>query len=124
VRMSGDARQNLGRLGEQLAAESLAGQGMVLLERRYRCRLGEIDLIARDGSIVVFVEVKARRGIGFGRPAESVSRLKRRRIARVALQFLQRRGWLERICRFDVVEVLIRSGEDPQILHIPDAFRC
>ena len=96
---------------------------MRVLERRYRRRFGEIDLIAEEGDRVVFVEVKARRGLGFGRPAEAVTPLKRRRLARVALAYLQRMGWLERTCRFDVVEVLVDHGEKPTVRHIVDAFR-
>ena len=97
--------------------------GMRVLERRFRLRSGEIDLIAEDGRTVVFVEVKTRRGAGFGRPAEAVTATKRKRMARVALAFLKGRGWLERISRFDVVEVYAEGNVVRRVLHIPDAFR-
>jgi putative endonuclease len=96
---------------------------MRILARRYRRRFGEIDLIGAIGDSVVFVEVKTRSGSGFGRPAEAVTPLKRRRLARVALAFLQERGWLTRPSRFDVVEVIVGSDEELTLRHIVDAFR-
>jgi len=119
---SSDPRQRLGRRGEAAAERQLVRLGMRVLARRFRCRQGEIDLVAALDQLLVFVEVKARRGHGFGRPAESVTRRKQRRIARVALVFLQRHRWMERRCRFDVVEVLVDRPE-PEVRHIPDAFR-
>ena len=92
---------------------------MRVLERRFRLRIGEIDLIAERGELLVFVEVKARRGTTAGRPAEAVTPAKQRRLARVALAYLARRGWLDRPCRFDVVEVF----EGGRMRHIEDAFR-
>lgn len=118
----GDPRQALGRRGEAAAEALLDRAGMRILARRFRCRSGEIDLVAADGESVVFVEVKARAGEGYGSPAASVTPAKQRRIARVALVFLQRRGWLSRRCRFDVVEVRT-GGREPRVRHIRDAFR-
>ena len=117
-----DPRQTLGRRGEQLAARFLERAGLRVIERRFRLRCGEIDLIAVDRELVVFIEVKTRRGSGFGAPAESVTPFKQRKMARTALAFLVRRGWQERPCRFDVVEVVER-GKIQEIRHIPDAFR-
>ena len=96
---------------------------MKILERRFRVRLGEIDLIAEQDGQLIFVEVKARRGSGFGSPAASITKSKRERMARVALAYLQRRSWLGRPCRFDVVEVLAPPGEGLETRHITDAFR-
>jgi putative endonuclease len=96
---------------------------MKVLERRFRLRSGELDLIAEQGELVVFVEVKTRRGTGFGQPAESVTAAKRARMARVALAYLKGRNWLERPCRFDVVEVLVGHAGAPRVRHIADAFR-
>ncbi len=118
----GDPRQALGRRGERLAARYLRRAGLQVIASRFRLRCGEIDLIALDGDQVVFVEVKARRGTGFGMPADSITRRKQRKLARVALAFLSGRGWHERPCRFDVVELLER-GERQEIRHIRDAFR-
>lgn len=118
-----DPRQRLGREGEAAAEELLRRSGLVVLERRYRCRHGEIDLVARVGELIVFIEVKTRRGPSYGMPAESVTRPKRRRMAWVALDFLTRRGLLDNPSRFDVVEVLAGPGERRDLRHIPDAFR-
>ena len=120
---SRDPRQRLGLEGEDAAARALEKAGLRIVERRFRCRLGEIDLVARDRDVLVFVEVKSRRGIGFGRPAESVTTTKRRRIARVAQCFLSRRGMTDVPCRFDVVEVLRHPGIELEVCHIVDAFR-
>ena len=114
--------QPLGRHGEAAAARELRRAGLEILEVGFRSRLGEIDLIAREGETIVFVEVKARAGLGYGRPAESVTPAKRERMARVAQVYLARRRFHDRVCRFDVVEVL-RSGETNEIRHIRDAFR-
>jgi len=118
-----DPRQRLGCLGESAAAETLRRAGMRVLERRCRTRAGEIDLIAEDGEILVFVEVKTRAGTGYGRPAEAVTRTKQQRMGRVALIYLSRKKWLERRCRFDVVEVFARGGRVERVNHIRDAFR-
>ncbi|MCP3979724.1 MAG: YraN family protein [bacterium] len=117
------ARQRLGLRGEHAAALALERRGLSVLQRRYRCRLGEVDLVARDGDAIVFVEVKARRGSGYGEPAEAVTPAKQRRLARVALRYLQQRGWLERPCRFDVVEVRESVDGTTQVRHLIDAFR-
>lgn len=122
-RVPGSGRQRLASAGEAAAEQALLRQGMRVLERRYRRRFGEIDLIAEQGKRLVFVEVKTRRGAGYGRPAEAVTPRKRQRIALVALAYLQQRGWLERPCRFDVVEVLVGSDDGRRVRHIPDAFR-
>jgi putative endonuclease len=120
---SADARGRLGLAGEKAAETALRREGITVLERRFRLRSGEIDLIAEQGDLVIFVEVKTRRGTGYGRPAESVTPAKRARIARVALAFLKGRHWLERPCRFDVVEVLVGRAGATEVRHIPDAFR-
>ena len=117
-----DPRRILGDAGEAAAARWLRRAGLAIVARGYRVRCGEIDLIARDGPIVVFVEVKTRTHDAFGRPAEAVTAIKRGRIARVASVFLQRSGWTERVCRFDVVEV-VPVGAGWRVTHIPDAFR-
>lgn len=106
-----------------MAESFLEREGLRILDRRFRCRMGEIDLVALDGDVVVFVEVKARRGLGFGSPTEAVVRGKQRRIARVALAWLARNGRLEDRARFDVVEVLALPGAPTRVRHVPDAFR-
>jgi putative endonuclease len=118
-----DSRGRLGRRGEAAAEALLRRAGMRILERRFRVRCGEIDLIAEQDGRIVFVEVKARRGTGYGIPAAAITKSKRERIARVALAYLQRRSWLNRPTRFDVVEVLAGPGQKVETCHIEDAFR-
>lgn len=118
-----DPRQRLGLEGERAAEEALVGAGMTILDRRFRLRLGEIDLVALDGPVVVFVEVKTRRTRSHGAPAHSVTARKRSRIARVAALWLAGRGWSDRPCRFDVVQVFAGRQGGGRIDHIRDAFR-
>jgi putative endonuclease len=108
--MAPDARQTLGKLGEDLACDELQRRGYAILERRYRTRFGEIDIIAREAGAVVFIEVKARAGDEFGGAAAAVTRLKQHRIAQMATDFLARRHLLDQSCRFDVVTVDFRDG--------------
>ncbi len=91
--------------------------GFEVLARNYRCRYGEIDLVARDGPVVVFVEVKLR--YGGADPLEAVDARKQRHISRVAFDFLRRHGMLACPARFDVVAV---QGATGTCLHVADAF--
>ena len=114
----------LGRWGEDLAAAHLVATGAVLLDRNWRCREGELDLVARerDGT-VVFCEVKTRSGTGFGEPAEAVGPVKARRLRAVACRWLEEhRPDGRRELRFDVVSVLRRPGAAPQVSHLRGAF--
>lgn len=115
------ARQSLGKIGEDLACRELERRGYAILARRYRWRGGEIDIVARDGRTVVFVEVKAREGRAFGEAAEAVTALKRRRIAQAAVDYVRRHGRAECACRFDVVSIHLDGGE-PQIEVYQNAF--
>ncbi|TQF67096.1 YraN family protein [Rhodococcus spelaei] len=112
----------LGARGEDLAVEHLVGRGMTVLERNWRCRYGELDVIARDGEAVVFVEVKTRSGRGFGTPAEAVTFAKQSRIRRLAGLWLraQPRGWAR--VRFDVVAIVVEAGRQPEIVHLEAVF--
>lgn len=113
----------LGAHGEDLAAAYLRDAGMEIVARNWRCRYGELDLIARapDG-LTVFVEVKTRSGLGFGQPAEAVTFLKQQRIRRLAVVWLneQHGPWLR--VRFDVVSVLLRPVGEPEIKHLEGVF--
>lgn len=113
-------RALLGRSGEDLAAAFYERQGFTV-SRNYRCREGEIDLIAARGSLVVFCEVKTRSTDYFGLPAEAVNHRKRTKIRAVAAHWLahQRPGRVE--LRFDVVSVIV-GPQGPEITHIPNAF--
>jgi len=113
----------MGRQGEEEAARFLRKQGFVILDQNVRSRLGEIDLVARDGGTLVFVEVKAREA-GQGDPPEAaVMRRKQARLGRLALGYLKSRGLGEVRCRFDVVAVeLDKADRVTAIRHIPGAF--
>ncbi|WP_421620898.1 YraN family protein [Alkalilimnicola ehrlichii] len=103
-----------GNRGERRALEHLTGQGLELLECNFRCRAGEIDLIMRDGEVVVFVEVRVRTHPGYGGALASITPAKQRRLARAAARWLQRHRLTQRaVCRFDVVTF---DGEGPQWL--------
>jgi putative endonuclease len=115
--------QSLGRAGEAAAARFLERRGLVILARNLRSRLGEIDLLARDGPTLVFVEVKARRGASGDPPEAAVDARKRIRLTRLALGYLAARRLGERPCRFDVVGVSLDEGGDVTgIRHLPHAF--
>lgn len=117
-----DRRSCLGRRGEAAAEAFLARRGMTILDRRWRRPTGELDLVAQEGDLVVFVEVKTRSGRAWGRPAEAVGRLKRARLARTAVAYLRSRGWDDRACRFDVVEVEVSPDGHLVAEHLPGAF--
>jgi putative endonuclease len=113
----------LGSEGERLAARFLRRQGYRILARRYRTALGEIDLIARDGSCIVFVEVKTRRTELAGQPHEAVDRAKQAQLTRLALAFLKRYRLLEQSARFDVVSIVWEgTSAEPEIVHYKNAF--
>jgi len=102
-------RVAFGKIGEDLACEELERRGYEILARRYRRRGGEIDIIARDGRTLVFVEVKSRDGRAFGDGGEAVTLRKQRTIAALALDYMARHGAHECPCRFDVVSVLLEN---------------
>ena len=107
-----------GQRGEDRAVAYLADRGYQIVERNYRCRLGELDVIARDGDTLVFVEVRTRQSGRFGTALETVGAGKRAQIARVAAQYLAARRPRFVRCRFDVVGI---TGDD--VVLIQDAFR-
>lgn len=109
--------QQVGALGEDLAAEFLESAGLVVLARNWRSRYGELDLIAEDGDTVVFVEVKTRTGLGYGTPAEAVTAVKVDRIRRLAALWLSSHERRWRRIRVDVVTVLLPSRGAPLITH-------
>jgi putative endonuclease len=113
---------NFGILGENLACETLQRRGYAILARRYRTRVGEIDIVAADGDTIVFVEVKARRDTRCGVPAESVTWWKQRRIVTMARFYLATHRCQHRPARFDVVSVLAPRGAAPTVEIIRGAF--
>ena len=107
----------LGRIGEKKANEYLKKKGYTIVDLNYKTRVGEIDIIAKDGEYTVFVEVKTRSGDGYGAPSEAVDKRKREKYFKVASEYLLRNGLNDTACRFDVIEI-----EDGQINHLIDAF--
>jgi putative endonuclease len=104
-----------------MAEEFLRTHRYTIVARNYRCRAGEIDLVALDGPVIVFVEVRSRSGIAFGTPLESVDGRKQARVGRVAQQFLAARRWHDRDARFDVIGVRF-DAEPPAVEHVRGAF--
>ena len=104
-------KQELGKLGEQIAVEYLSKNKYQILERNFYCRQGEIDIVAKDKDEIVFVEVKTRSNYNFGRPSEAVDYNKQKHIYRVAKYYLYKRNLLNLFVRFDVIEVLIENGK-------------
>jgi putative endonuclease len=96
----------LGRYGEDVAVRHLQDAGLVVLERNWRCDLGEIDIVARDGSTLVVCEVKTRRGTAYGSPADAVTPAKARRLRRLAVRWVRERSVHPPEIRIDVVAVL------------------
>lgn len=117
-----EQRLALGAYGEEVAAAYLCEQGYTLLERNFRCPLGEIDIIAKQRDYLVFVEVKTRRGIRFGVPQEAVGLQKQRQLIRVAQWYLKKPGGNRHQPRFDVIAILAPKGRTPEVNHIEDAF--
>lgn len=113
---------SLGERGERIAERYLTGKGLRILERGYRARCGEIDLIAEEGEELVFVEVKTRTSARFGDPLEAVTPWKRRRILRAASLYLQSRGAWNRPCRFDVMAIRLDSHGGAEVEHVRGAF--
>ncbi len=114
--------KSLGARGEAIAEAYLRGQGFTILEKNYRGKTGEIDIVARDGDSIVFVEVKARRNLAYGSPLLAVTPFKQRQISRTALTWLAHRKKPNAIARFDVIAILLPDHELPQIEHIRNAF--
>lgn len=117
-----DGRRTLGFAGEAAAAGYLVRNRFRIVETNVRSRLGEIDIVALDGEVVVFVEVKGNRGRFHGAPEEMVTPAKQRRLARLASWYLVRRGWVGRPARFDVVAVDWDDGGIKGLRHFRDAF--
>ncbi len=114
--------QTLGKLGENLAVAELTRRGYAILDRRYRTRYGEIDIVAQEGDTIVFVEVKARATAEFGLAAEAVTRQKQRQLASMAVDYLGRHHFTDRPCRFDVVAIDDAESETPVITVYAAAF--
>ena len=110
------ARQALGQAGEELAARYLMEQGYRIVERNYRCAVGELDIVAREGERWAFVEVRTRRGRSHGTPEESITPAKQRKLIEVASTYLQEKGLRDVDWRIDVVAIEhSRDGRPPRV---------
>jgi putative endonuclease len=114
-------RQRFGQAREQMAADFLERNGYRILERNYRTRVGEIDIIARHKGVLVFIEVKARRSGSYGPPKRAVTPAKQRKISMAALLYLKNNGGTDQRARFDVVSIL-DGTQRPKIEVIRNAF--
>ncbi|MCM8762948.1 MAG: YraN family protein [Candidatus Omnitrophica bacterium] len=111
--------QKLARWGEHLARDFLKAKNYKILETNFRCRLGELDIIAQDKDTICFIEVKTRRTDKFGSPYEAVDRSKQKKMCQVALVYLKNKGWLDKPARFDVVSI---AAQEAKIGLIKNAF--
>ena len=112
----------LGARGERIAAAYLTDVGLRVLDRNWRCRDGELDIVAREGDALVFCEVKTRRGVGYGHPVEAVTPAKRRRLRTLAQRWLAAHDEHAPELRFDVVGVLVRRTGPALVTHLRAAF--
>ncbi len=118
-----NARQSLGRRGEELALAYLLQAGYRLEFRNFRLKTGEIDLVMYDGPILVFIEVRSKSALNHGTPLETVNYAKRRQIEKTARQYLARKKISDDVrCRFDVIGISFHPDKAPEIEHIADAF--
>jgi len=118
----GDTCKLLGAEGERAAAACLKKHGHKILKRNYTCPRGELDIIALDGDVICFVEVKTRRPDALLDPARTVTAAKRRKVRRVARYYLRSRNMTGRVCRFDIASVIYPYEGEPQVELIENAF--
>jgi putative endonuclease len=114
--------KEFGKKGEELAARYLSRRGYRILEKNYRSRAGELDIVAMDGKTLVFVEVKSRRSNAFGSPGDAVNARKRRQMERVALAYMTENKKDGLHCRFDVVGITAAATGEPEVELVKDAF--
>lgn len=108
----------VGQQGEEVAVAHLREAGFTVLDRNWRCEAGELDVVALDGDVLVFCEVKTRTGLGFGSPLEGVTRAKAARQPRLAARWMAEHGRPPGGIRFDVVGVLLRGGAAAHVEHV------
>lgn len=109
-------QQQFGEKSESLAVKKLKKEGYKILERNYRTRLGEIDIIAEDGEVITFIEVKARRSESYGTPQHAVTPIKQKKISMVALSYLKEKNQFGKRARFDVVTINPESSNKVSII--------
>ena len=114
--------KSLGDAGEAIASTFLKGAGFSIVERNFRCVCGELDIVAREGRTIVFVEVKCRQNKAYGPPQLAVTPFKQRQISKAALVWLSKRRLYDAEARFDVVAIVLHDHDLPEIEHIRNAF--
>lgn len=119
-----DDKRGVGSLGEDLAADFLAAAGFRILERNFRCKGGEVDIVAHDprNKSLVFVEVKTRRDLSYGAPQLAVTPFKQRQISKAALTWLAKKKMIDSSARFDVIAIVLSGDGRHKIDHIVNAF--
>ncbi|MGE3541961.1 MAG: YraN family protein [Candidatus Tectimicrobiota bacterium] len=115
-------RQRRGQQGEEMAVAYLQGQGYRIEQQNYRCRQGEVDVIAWDGTTLVFVEVKTKGQLRFGSGLAMVNLAKQKKLAQVAMLYVQQHRLQNVDIRFDVVAIRLLTGAAPEVTHVPAAF--
>lgn len=116
------SRSRRGLKAEIIAAEELGRLGYRIVESNYRCRYGEIDLVALEGDTLVFIEVRSRKTLLFGTPAESVTTAKQKKLLITADHYMSQKNITDKCCRFDVVSVVFCEGGSRQVEVIKNAF--
>jgi putative endonuclease len=124
--MSEDIKQHknqaLGKLGEAIAVKYLQQCKYTIVEQNFRCKCGELDIVARDGNVTVFIEVKTRKNLTYGLPQLAVTPFKQRQISKAGLLYMAQKKIHGTNARFDVIAILLGYNEVPQIEHIINAF--
>jgi len=119
-----DYNRDIGILGEDISENHLKNLGYRIIEKNFRCKCGEIDLIAKNKGYICFIEVKTRYGTNFGMPSESVTFSKQNKICKTAQIYISRRNIIDSNFRFDVMEVILNSNNNDFLVnHIEDAFQ-
>jgi putative endonuclease len=116
--------KSVGNQGEEIASNYLTARGYRILERNFRCKGGEVDIIARDpvDKSLLFIEVKARRSLAYGVPQLAVTPFKQRQISKAALTWLSKKRLHDQAARFDVIAILLATDGQHQVEHIVNAF--
>jgi putative endonuclease len=118
----GQQNASVGNRGEELATAFLERNGFAIIERNFRCKGGEVDIVASEGKTLVFVEVKSRKTMTYGVPQLAVTPFKQRQISKAALTWLARNHRHDSPARFDVIAILLSSDYQHQVEHIKNAF--
>ena len=118
-----DFRKKFGFEGERLAEKYLKRKGYKIIQKNYRCKLGEIDIIAEQNKVIIFVEVRSKHSEKLGLPQDSINTAKIGQISRAALCYIKEKKLIDQTCRFDVIAITFpTNSQEPKIEHIENAF--